>query len=175
MRGLFMQFINILYNINNCTYRFCNVCLVSSHYEGLILLGSYSTAEVTLPVLSIYGSEDGVMNREKYEKNKENLPSDFVEIIIEGGSHAYFGMYGNQNGDGKASITNEEQINKTTDLIITFIKGIAAQKTLQGKPAALCGPVFGNGFVRITRTRGIIPAACRKSGRNVLLIKANQG
>ena len=38
-------------------------------FEGLILLGSYSTADLSgtdLDVLSIYGSEDKVMNYEKY-------------------------------------------------------------------------------------------------------------
>jgi len=96
-----------------------------TQYNGLILLGSYSTSNLkntNLSVLSIYGSNDNVLNIEKYKKNKNNLPVNFQETIIDGGNHSYFGMYGNQNGDGKASITNEEQINKTTNLIITFIK-----------------------------------------------------
>ena len=47
---------------------------VSSHadeFEGLVLLGAYSTSDISdteLRVLSVYGSEDGVMNRKKYEK-----------------------------------------------------------------------------------------------------------
>ena len=42
-------------------------------YEGLLLLGSYSTEDFSntdLSVLSIYGSEDTVLNREKYEECK---------------------------------------------------------------------------------------------------------
>ena len=42
-------------------------------YEGLLLLGSYSTEDFSntdLSVLSIYGSEDMVLNREKYEECK---------------------------------------------------------------------------------------------------------
>lgn len=92
-------------------------------FDGLILLGSYSTADISdseLSVLSIYGSEDGVMNREKYEKNKKNLPSDFREVIIDGGCHAYFGMYGEQDGDGKASISAEKQIMITAEVILNF-------------------------------------------------------
>ena len=49
----------------------------ADEYEGLILLGSYSTADLSetdLEVLSVYGSEDKVMNRVKYEENKSNLP-----------------------------------------------------------------------------------------------------
>ena len=95
-------------------------------YEGLILLGSYSTAnlsETDLEVLSVYGSEDRVMNRKKYEKNKKNLPTNFSEVIIDGGCHAYFGMYGAQSGDGVPTISNEMQINVTADAITAMING----------------------------------------------------
>ncbi len=90
-------------------------------YEGLILLGSYSTADLSdtdLAVLSVFGSEDKVMNREKYEESKSNLPSDFTEYMIDGGCHAYFGMYGMQDGDGTPTVTNEEQIGITAQKIV---------------------------------------------------------
>lgn len=93
----------------------------SDDFEGLILLGSYSTTQIALPVLSIYGSEDKVMNREKYDKYKSNINSSLTETVIEGGCHAYFGMYGAQDGDGTPSISNEEQINITVTEIIKFI------------------------------------------------------
>lgn len=95
----------------------------TDEYEGLVLLASYSTEglqDTDLKVLSIYGSNDKVLNLEKYEKNKENLPKDFEEMIIEGGSHAYFGSYGEQKGDGNATISNEEQIQITVEKIIEF-------------------------------------------------------
>ena len=93
-------------------------------YEGLVLLGSYSTADISdtdLDVLSVYGSEDKVMNREKYDENKSNLTSDFTEIVIDGGCHAYFGMYGAQDGDGSPTISNEEQIRLTAHHITEMI------------------------------------------------------
>ena len=93
-------------------------------YEGLILLSSYSTADLSdtnLAVLSIFGSEDRVMNREKYEESKSNLPSNFTEYIIDGGCHAYFGMYGAQDGDGEPTVTNEEQIRLTVEHIVKIM------------------------------------------------------
>ncbi len=96
----------------------------SNEYRGLILLGSYSTtdlSETSLAVLSVYGSEDRVLNLKKYEKYKTNLPTEMTEIVLNGGCHAYFGMYGKQDGDGIPSITNEEQIQMTTEQILTFI------------------------------------------------------
>ena len=94
-------------------------------YEGLILLGSYSTADLSgtdLAVLSVFGSEDTVMNREKYEENRSNLPSGFTEYVIPGGCHAYFGMYGAQEGDGAPMITNEDQIRLTVENIAMLME-----------------------------------------------------
>ena len=93
-------------------------------FEGLILLGSYSEtdlSETDLSVVSIYGSEDLVMNREKYEASKANLPDEFSEVIVDGGCHAYFGMYGAQEGDGTPEISNEEQIALTVDAISEMV------------------------------------------------------
>ena len=94
-------------------------------FQGLILLASYSTVDMgntDLDVLSIYGSEDLVLNMENYEANKVNLPGDFSEYIISGGCHAYFGSYGFQKGDGTPDITNEEQIAATVEQILDFVR-----------------------------------------------------
>ena len=95
----------------------------ADNYEGLILLGSYSTvdfSESDLKVLSIYGSEDQVLNKEKYEEYKSNLPEDYREVVIDGGCHAFFGVYGKQDGDGTPTITNDEQIQMTAAEIGRF-------------------------------------------------------
>lgn len=97
----------------------------AENYSGLILLGSYSTTHLScadVDVLSIYGSEDAVMNREKYAENLCNMPADFSELIIEGGNHAGFGMYGEQEGDGEATISSAEQIEIAADAIAEFVK-----------------------------------------------------
>lgn len=90
-------------------------------FEGLILLASYSTkdlSETELDVISIYGSEDGVLNMEKYKEYRENLPKDTRELVIEGGCHAYFGSYGAQEGDGAPAITMEEQIQEAVNVSV---------------------------------------------------------
>lgn len=96
----------------------------SEDFSGLILLAAYSTKNLTqtsLRVLSVYGSEDGVMNRETYEKDWANLPTDTTEIILEGGCHSQFGSYGLQDGDGTPTISGEEQIRQTTEAIADFV------------------------------------------------------
>ena len=94
-------------------------------FDGLVLLGSYSTSDLSdcgIEVISVFGSEDKVMNHDNYNENIANLPVGFKEVIIEGGCHAYFGMYGHQDGDGTPTITNEEQIKITAKEIIEFMK-----------------------------------------------------
>ena len=73
-----------------------------------------------LAVLDV-NAADGVMNREKYAKYKSNLLSDFTEIEIAGGCHAYFGMYGEQDGDGVPTLSAAEQIRLTAEHIFEFI------------------------------------------------------
>lgn len=98
----------------------------ASDFDGLILLGAYSTANLSktnLKVLSIYGSEDKVLDKEKYDECKANLPKNFTEHVIDGGCHAYFGMYGKQDGDGTPTITVEKQLEETAKQIEKFIFG----------------------------------------------------
>lgn len=117
----------------------------ATDYKGLILFGSYSTADLSetgLSVLSVYGSEDKVLNKENYEADKENLPADFTEIVIKGGCHAYFGMYGAQEGDGTPSISNEEQIEATVDAVMAFLGKSKRLKALQQKDIRMC---YGKG------------------------------
>lgn len=93
-------------------------------YAGLLLLGSYSAIDLSdlpLDALSIVGSEDGVLNREKYEACIENLPAGAREYVIDGGCHAYFGMYGEQRGDGVPTITVKEQIKESAEAFYNFV------------------------------------------------------
>lgn len=91
-----------------------------AEFDGLILLAAYSTSDLSaseLKVISVYGENDGVMKMEKHDEYLENLPEDTVEEVIEGGCHAYFGCYGEQDGDGVPTVSNERQIEETADII----------------------------------------------------------
>lgn len=48
---------------------------------------------------------------------------DTVEVVLDGGNHAGFGVYGIQDGDGKATISGEEQIRQTVDVIAETVLG----------------------------------------------------
>ena len=91
---------------------------------GLILLAAYPTKPLNEALLeiSIYGSEDGVLNMEKIEAGKAHAPGDYREYIIAGGNHAQFGNYGEQRGDGPAAISSEEQQKMAVRYIIQNIQ-----------------------------------------------------
>lgn len=91
-------------------------------YKGLILYAAYATEKVDdrLRVLSIFGTNDQVLNLEKYQKYRKNLPKDFQEILIEGGCHSYFGNYGMQPGDGIPSISREAQQEFAAKITVDF-------------------------------------------------------
>ena len=64
--------------------------------------------------MAIYGSQDIMLDLTKLEGTENKLE-------ISGGNHAYFGNYGEQEGDGQASISREEQQAITVEKILGFI------------------------------------------------------
>lgn len=88
--------------------------------DGLVLLAAYPTEKISKPALSIYGSDDGVLNYKSYNESKP-LMDNLTEVIIDGGNHAQFGYYGNQSGDNPSKITPEKQQGQSVDEIVKFI------------------------------------------------------
>lgn len=91
--------------------------------SGLVFLASYPEESLNfskkdLEVISIVGSNDGVVNKDKIEETKAVLPNDTKYFEIEGGNHAGFGSYGEQEGDNVADISNTSQIRQTVELIL---------------------------------------------------------
>ena len=86
----------------------------STKLSGLVLLGAYPINSSSLPTLVVYGSEDKNLDKSKLAGVK-----NVVEIM--GGNHANVGNYGVQFGDGKATITREDQQAQTVTAIMNFI------------------------------------------------------
>jgi len=94
--------------------------------DGLVFLAAYAAkgsdlSAVDFPVVSITASNDGILDWVTFETNQSLLPEDTTYNEIEGGNHANFGSYGQQDGDGENTISREEQQALTrrifTDLI----------------------------------------------------------
>lgn len=89
--------------------------------DGLILLASYSTKSIDKPVLSIYCSEDRILNGEAYNESLPYINENLTEVVIDGANHAQIGSYGNQSGDGIAKISPENEQERIAEEIIKFI------------------------------------------------------
>ena len=103
----------------------CAAYYASEHADrltGLILLAAYPARQLPedLKTVLIYGSADGVLDREKYDAARRYVPASADEYVIEGGNHAQFGSYGFQKGDGEAGITAAAQTEETVrDILLS--------------------------------------------------------
>lgn len=88
-------------------------------FDGVVLCAAYPTKPLDEEQieLSVYGSEDGVLDRGRLEEGRRFAPGESEELVIDGGNHAQFGSYGTQRGDGEASIPPEEQWERAADFI----------------------------------------------------------
>ncbi|WP_379160317.1 alpha/beta hydrolase [Paenibacillus sp. sgz5001063] len=94
--------------------------------KGVYFLASYpdekgSLKDTTLSVLSVLGTEDGVVDQENYNKGRSYLPSNTVYYSVKGGNHAQFGSYGEQKGDGEATISEDEQQTLTARALLDWL------------------------------------------------------
>lgn len=91
---------------------------------GLVLFGSYCAADLSgtdEPVLSLAGGRDGLSTPAKIEAAAHLLPADAEFVELAGASHAQFGAYGDQPGDGSPSATDAEVRLWITDALEGFL------------------------------------------------------
>lgn len=96
--------------------------------KGVVLYSAYPQGDKLLKsnkkVVSMWGSNDTVLNMENINKSSDDLPKDTEFIEIEGANHAQFGDYGFQEGDSKASISRQEQTSIAAQNTIELLKNI---------------------------------------------------
>jgi hypothetical protein len=97
--------------------------------EGLVLWAAYPPTSsdlslLPLQVASIYGTRDNVLSLEQLEDTRALLPENTYWTVMEGGNHAQFGWYGNQPGDGSASISREEQQEQVLRATVKLLEGL---------------------------------------------------
>lgn len=101
--------------------------------KGMFFLAAYADdganlSDSQLPILSIMASNDKVLNWDKFRDNKQNLPDQTQYFSIEGGNHSQFGSYGEQKGDGAATISADEQRTQVVHALVTWLQGISTSK-----------------------------------------------
>ena len=103
------------------------MALEDTRVKGLSLWASYPAGSIDLSehsisVHSIAGSKDGVIDWENWDASADQLPDTTEWITIEGGNHAQFGDYGDQEGDGSPDISAEEQWLHTSAAVLDMLE-----------------------------------------------------
>lgn len=98
--------------------------------EGLILWAAYPAentdlSDTDLAVLSIYANNDGLASPQEIEASRARLPQETVWVEVDGGNHAGFGWYGEQNGDGLAEISKTAQQAQIVEAMDKFLEGLS--------------------------------------------------
>lgn len=102
-------------------------CLQARSADALVLLASFCSTDLSgadLLVLSLSGSEDGLSTPEKVQQARSRLPASARMVEIAGASHASFGAYGPQSGDGTATISDEETAERIGSETADLLAGI---------------------------------------------------
>ena len=92
--------------------------------EGVVLCAAYPTRPLDredIEVL-IYGSEDRVVSRDRILEGRQYASERIYEWEIPGGNHAQFGNYGEQAGDGTASIPASVQQERAAEYILEALR-----------------------------------------------------
>lgn len=98
---------------------------------GVVFLGTYPSGDdlklINKPVLSIWGTKDGILDFTKFNEYKNNMPSNahFYEIV--GGNNTNFADIETIPNDNKSIISAEEQQMQAANEIVSFIKGSEEQ------------------------------------------------
>lgn len=95
--------------------------------DGLALWAAYPAEGTDLSgadimAASISASNDGLATPDEIQASAARLPSDTTFVEIEGGNHAQFGWYGEQGGDGEATIAPSEQQDQTVAATLALLE-----------------------------------------------------
>lgn len=100
--------------------------------DGLFLVASYPASSDDLSgfddltTYSVSATNDGLATPDKIDASRPLLPADTIWVPIEGGNHAQFGYYGDQPGDGLATISREEQQRQTVEAALQMLSTVSA-------------------------------------------------
>lgn len=96
----------------------------SDGVSTLVLFASYCSGDISgseVDVLSVSGSEDGLSTPEKIGDAWHLLPADAEAVVVDGASHASFGSYGRQPGDGEPTISAEDAHAEISAAVLAFL------------------------------------------------------
>lgn len=86
---------------------------------GLVLFGSYCINDVSVPTISLRGSNDQLTTQHDVDNAKAKLKNARY-VLVDGADHAAFGDYGVQPGDGEMTTRDELVKQAITDGVMSL-------------------------------------------------------
>lgn len=113
--------------------------------SGLILWASFPAGDMSdrtdLHVASVWGTRDGLTTPADVERSRADLPPATVFTRVDGATHAHFGDYGDQPGDGEPATTRESAQRAIAGATIALLDGMDAGGAVQDtRPSPSPGP-----------------------------------
>jgi pimeloyl-ACP methyl ester carboxylesterase len=103
------------------------------NFAGLILVGTSHPRDVDLsslsvPVVKIVGTRDGLATRGEVQQNASKLPANTRWVWVDGGNHSQFGWYGFQPGDWPAAIEAGAQRQQMVEAVLTTLQEVEMRR-----------------------------------------------
>jgi pimeloyl-ACP methyl ester carboxylesterase len=109
----------------------------SEDLDGVVLWAAYPSEafrvdDKDLTVISLYGTNDGVVTLDDIGASEEHVPPDTLWVPIEGGNHTQFGWYDTspdplQQDDYPADITRQQQQDYVVDSTSSFLESLGTE------------------------------------------------
>lgn len=97
--------------------------------RGLLLWAAYPAASVDIGdedifVTAIAGTADGLVSFREVSDARARLPISYEIVPVEGGNHSGFGAYGEQKGDGEATMDREDQWDLVVEASVRLLERV---------------------------------------------------
>lgn len=99
--------------------------LGAARVRAVALWGSgmpFDYTDAAVPMLFLWGSDDGILTAGRLESVKANLPDATRYITVEGGNHRNFAMYSHQFFDNEGTLDWREQVMLANEQTLAFFE-----------------------------------------------------
>ncbi len=128
MKHLFFSIITLFFFLGGAMA----VSFIENHpgsVRGLLLWAAYPAASADISdedifATAIAATADGLVSFREVSDARPRLPLSYEIVPIEGGNHAGFGAYGDQDGDGVATIERDDQWNLIVEASVRLLERV---------------------------------------------------
>ena len=121
--------VNGWYFIGHSMGGMASLAAISGHNIPVLAVALWAAAmpsdfsRLKIPMLFIWGDQDGLLPIERFNTGKRNLPTDVEYVTLPGANHKNFAMYSHQFFDNDATIDWMQQIDFANETTAAFFAG----------------------------------------------------